>query len=378
MNHWQHQINVINDSTYFGILIEYLEIKCTFRSVPSLSKWHYNFLKNPENKAIFRRLITSQIGRIFEISPQFSEYFSDSTTNVCSLISTLYTDFGFIENIAFSRHHDKVIFACTIDKIFQDAKDQERTEITSFLEEPYYNPLIPRYNAIGYDQIPFDLLILTKLRKAELLIHWLKFISTQTSIPVSEITNARKCNKVVFITDICNSNDIGYPLIKALMKLVFQWNLKEFRKFAKFLISNSNNFDAGWFLCDHLKAFLAANRDRAFINICALLAEFNKAIDKNDKKCYVSNHTISYLYHELTHLHPYYDIVTNRYHDKMFRQIGSFLRRNMNVNLGIEFLDMQRPEDGDLYDCLLNFFDIRDLKHLRRVHPLLGLHSFHF
>eukprot|EP01083_Nonionella_stella_P093820 263070_1 len=254
LNHTQEPMDILlHHPTYLSLVLPYLPIKCIFSTIVLLSKYQLSFMTQNHNKKIIQRLITSQIGSIFTISQPFTQYYFHTNTNPYKLIPTFYTNFGFIEQIGFPKHHQKIGKHCIAWQHRNKAMDWDSVEVSEVIddEDEYNNPFDWQYNAIKYHQIPFDFVILLKLKKAQLVISWLTYILNQDHINCHNDLNRVFLNtpeesdpvlnwkcKVLMITAIANNNRTGsgYSLNTNIIRNICDWPSDEFAKLMRFIL----------------------------------------------------------------------------------------------------------------------------------------------
>eukprot|EP01083_Nonionella_stella_P050554 134452_1 len=278
--------SLLHHPTYLSLFIPYLTIKCIFSTIVLLSKYQLSFMTRNENKKIIQRLITAQIGHIFNISRPFTQYYFHRHTNPYKLIPMFYNNFGYIEQIAFPKHHQQIATHCIAWQQTNKQIDWDTVQVNEN-EEEYYNPFEWQYNAIKYDQIPFDFMVLSKLKKAELVINWLNYVLNQEHINCHSDLNKVYLNtpkerdtvlnwqcKVLMITAINNYVRAGggYPFITYILRFICDWPTDEFAKVIRFILHNS---ESDCFLCSSLRYCCSAD-DLAIgcANYCVYLEQY--------------------------------------------------------------------------------------------------------
>eukprot|EP01083_Nonionella_stella_P213642 770383_1 len=283
-------------STYLSLFIPYLSIKHIFSNLVVVSKYQLSFMNHNDNKAIIRRLITSQIGSIFTISQSFTRYYFNQSTNPYKLIPMFYTNFGFIQQIAFPKHHQKITTHCNAWQQTNNGIDWDTVEVNEGNDgEEYYNPFDWQYNAIKYDRIPFDFVVLLRLKNAQLVINWLTYVLNQEHIN-SDSDLTRMClnipkeddpvlngkyEDVVMITAINNYDRAGggYPLFDIIIEFICDWPCIEFAKLIRFMLHNTGDrgIHAGFVLCKSLMWFCSVDDlASSSANYCNLLKQYIK------------------------------------------------------------------------------------------------------
>eukprot|EP01084_Bolivina_argentea_P176330 305160_1 len=386
--------NLLGHDTYFGLIIEYLDLKFTFSSILLISKYHFNFFNNSNNKNIIKRLISTQIGAIFEASTSFTTHYQNQFTNAYRLIIKFYTDYGYIEQIAFAEYHNKLMTYYEIwNKEFANFDFINATTIDN--DEEYYNPFSHQYNAIQYQNIPFDFKTLCKLQKAALLIHWLKHVINQTEICCNDLSflyvnlyERQQYNKFphpVNDIGICSINDYdktngGYDFLRTLLQNIYYFPSMEFTAVIKFILSNSSQvcFSGNIFdiICVLKKEQLVYNNYKIYVNECVKHKSFtNKKIDH--RYCNKLYRNVLYdatiicdeQWNTTTHKQIMNAIMTNTYVVGIYRTIGNVLKKHVSETELCEYFNVDNMNDFGQGDGILrhtyhNFF----LK-------LLGLYS---
>eukprot|EP01083_Nonionella_stella_P136963 416887_1 len=368
---------LLHHSTYLSLLVPYLPIKFIFSTIVLLSKYQLSFMTRNENKKIIQRLITSQIGSIFTISRPFTQYYFDQTTNPYKLIPMFYNNFGFIEQIAFPKHHQQVAIHCIAWQHRNKGIDWESVEVVDNDEE-YYNPFEWQYNAIKYTRIPFDFVVLLKLKKAQFVINWLTYVLHQKPINCNSDLNRVLLNipeeddpvlncecKVLMITAINNYDrtGAGYPLNINIIRNVCDWPCDEFAKLMRFILHNSESgCFVGFVLCYSLRYFCSVD-DFAIgsANYCIYLEQYNqhkKVKNRNTES--LSSNILTGIDSDVRWLNLYrtmFDIICTEYkgekdlfqsarlnphYVRMFGAIGNFLREHVKqeqLERYVRFLD---------------------------------------
>ena len=250
-----YEPEILLNGKYFAKILEYVNIKDIFSTICLLSKYHLNYIKNAENKRLFERLITNQLGCIFQLSASFRNLYYNPITNPYNIIQAFFTDFGIIHQIAFPIHHQKVMKACSKWRKIHDSINWDEAKIIIDEEhEIFENPFQQQYNAINYNKTPFDFRILTQLRNSTLLIHWMKFVISQKHINTKyrglehifynkDILGKLQCDvKSFVITSInnCEKTGGGYRACSFIIRNIAGWPSKEFEKVISFMIDESH------------------------------------------------------------------------------------------------------------------------------------------
>ena len=209
------------------------------------------------------------------------DFYYDEANSPYNIIQLFYTDFGHIQEIAFSNHHQQTMKSCNKWKL------QSNSII-------YLNH---QYNALKYDKTPFDFTVLTNLQSPDLLIHWLQFTMRQRyelyniepdlynvllNVPShrDEILGADNL-KVAMITAINNNGTReGAMFLIVMIRNVINWPTNKFTKIIDFMLNNSCIFGLDAYLfasicCWNLMFFLRAEDEdigyenfKVYLEIC--------------------------------------------------------------------------------------------------------------
>eukprot|EP01084_Bolivina_argentea_P193209 331506_1 len=380
--------DILIHDTYFGLIVEYLPLKIIFSKIILLSQYHLDFISNTKNKNIIKRLISNQIGTIFKISSPFNTFYTQHNITPYKLISKFYTDFGWIQQIAFPNHHN------TIMDYYSKWINEEQTYpidyknaiiIDNEYENEYYNPFYSQYNAIKYDKIPFDFAIISRLNKSELIIHWLQFIMNQSVIDCKYLDcihlNDHETSNYTWqerqsIIGICSINNSyktggGISFFYILLRTICHLPSIEFKIVIKFILHNSLRIDIQHFLCANLNFFCAVNNKQIgcdnyliYVNECIKHESFKEqqsqiinAINRNPFCKFNLYKTIWYIISKENTANGYSkqfwnEIATNKYYKNMFGKVGYVLRKYGNEVELFNYLestkDIELPTNNNL------------------------------
>ena len=258
-------VEQIFDQPYYGVVLQYCTLKETLSTLVLLSKYHLNFMLTNTNKKLIQKLIVNQFGLIFEKSLTFMDFYYDQKISPYHIITSFYTDFGYIQHIAFPHHHQNIMKSC----------NKWKSQSNSII---YLNH---QYNSLKYDKTPFDFTVLTDLQSPDLLIHWLQFImkrryqlydiepdlySILLNVPSyrDEILGADhlKVSMITAIND--NKTREGAMFLIVMIRNVINWPTNKFSKIIDFMLKNScifglNAYLFGSICCWNLMFFVKAD-----------------------------------------------------------------------------------------------------------------------